>query len=514
MRQRAGTFWAAAACVAITLATFGTAAAADLQRDIQALIARANLGDTSVGVAVADLRTGRRLAEVDAFDPLIPASNMKLLTTASALLSVGENFAFETRLVLDGQRLVVVGSGDPGLGDPELLSLLPEPMQVEGLVAFMADAVADAGVRELSSIIIDDRAFDRQPVHPDWPTDQLQYYYCAQVAGVNFHLNVVNVFGRPTAVNQPARVVLEPDYPGVEIENTTRTVGSRTASGRPHASSITIRRDPDANRLRVAGELSRSVSAPVCVYDAGGLLGEALAYALEDAGVAVGSPGATPADAVRHARPGEAFEGQTLLVIKTPMAEVLRRCNTDSYNLYAEALFKRLGHELTGEPGSWTLGAAAVRSILVDALGPAAMEGLRVADGSGMSRRNAIAPTSLVALLAHMNAADEPIAAAFRRSLATPGSGTLRRRFPTSGELRTHIAAKSGYLNGVRSLSGYAAAGPDQPPVLAFAIIMNGFSQADSGRSRQLRNDLVGLLDDYAADNLVREAWTLERGAP
>lgn len=491
-------------CLALVL--LALPALGDLQREIDRAIAEASLEGMSIGVSVVDLRTGRRLAEVRAYEPLIPASNMKLLTSAAALMTLGEGFLFETRFVLAGDRLVVVGSGDPGLGDPALLSALPEPMDVEKLLDFIAETIVQAGPGAIREVVIDDRVFERPSVHESWPRDQLQHYYCAEVGGLNFHLNIVNVFARPTSLNQPARVAIEPMASGVEIDNTTRTVATQTSAGRPHTSALAVLRDDAGNRLRVSGAISRSIAVPTAVRDGAMLFGEMLAERLDQKGLTIGQAHQLPRGAVRRAADGERFEGRTLLFIKTPLPEVLRRCNTDSYNLHADALFKRLGHDLTREPGSWALGSAAVRTVLIDTIGPGSLDGLRIADGSGMSRHNRVSPATLSALLAHMNLhGGHSTRVLYRESLARSGQGTLRNNFLSERELRHDVLAKTGFLNGVRSISGYIAPKGGGEPVVAFSILMNNFKPTDSLRSRELRNELVRLID--------REAATLRTGS-
>lgn len=498
------------------LAMLGTAATAmaDLQRDLERAIAQAGLDGLDVGISVVDLGSGRQVADIDAHDPLIPASNMKLLTSATALLTLGDEFMFDTRFVLDGDTLVIVGSGDPGLGDPALLADLPEPMDVEALLDFIADAIARAEPGTIREIVIDDRVFDRETVHPGWPENQLQYYYCAEVGGLNFHLNVANVFARPTSLNQPARIVLEPDAHSIEINNTTRTAAARTAAGRPHPSSISIHREPEGNRWRITGEVSRAVGAPTAVRDTAIVFGQMLAVRLEDRGIVIGAAHALPGEAVRRIEPSETHEGETLLVIKTPIAEVLRRCNTDSYNMHAEALFKRVGREVASQPGSWAMGAAAMRSKLTDALDSSALGGLRVSDGSGMSRANQVSPATLTSLLTHMHAlSDDPVRTLFRESLAQSGQGTLRRGFVGAGDLRHDVLAKTGYLNHVRAISGYIVPKGGSEPVAAFSILMNGFRQNDSLRSRELRNELVRLIDREAS-RMGAGAMVVQPGTP
>jgi D-alanyl-D-alanine carboxypeptidase len=121
--------------------------------------------------------------------------------------------------------LILRGSGDPALGDPFILEKTPTKLTVDGLVSALAGSVKTTTVGPVSEIIIDDRVFDRQWVHPTWPVAQLDKWYCAEVSGVNFHTNVISFFPSPaTQAGRPPGYSLEPSVPWMEIENKARTV--------------------------------------------------------------------------------------------------------------------------------------------------------------------------------------------------------------------------------------------------------------------------------------------------
>ena len=156
-------------------------------------------------------------------------------------------------------------------------------------------------------------------------------------------------------------------------------------------------------------------------------------------------------------------------MIATPIQRVLQRCNHDSNNLYAEALLKTLGAHYTREPGSYENGATVIRHAVQDQLSTPDTT-LRVADGSGMSRSNHVAPATLARWLGSFDPTN-PDDATFIGSLPTPGEGTLSKRFRNRELSGTTVLAKSGFLNGVCSLSGYVFA-PDGRR-LVFSIIVN-----------------------------------------
>ncbi len=106
---------AAGAALALLLAL---PAAAGLRDEVEIAIRRAGLSAATIAVSVRDAETGTVLISQNDGELMIPASNMKLLTTGAALHVLGPQFEFRTRLLVDGDRLVVVGDVDPGFGDP------------------------------------------------------------------------------------------------------------------------------------------------------------------------------------------------------------------------------------------------------------------------------------------------------------------------------------------------------------------------------------------------------------
>lgn len=473
----------------------------DLAARVRQIVSTARLGEAKVGISIVDLRSGRALVEIRADEPLIPASNLKLITTGAALSVLGPEFVFKTELVADGDRLILKGSGDPSLGDPAMLRK-GDGMTVEQLLASLAGSVPKAGVSSVSSIVVDDRVFDRQWVHPTWPSDQLNNWYCAQVAGVNFHANVLAFFPSPVrgAGNPPPTLVIQPAAPWIEIDNRARS----DSAGK---NSVWLRRDEGGNKFTVQGEVAVPVreAIEVTLHDVPTFAGQLLAAELAKAGVSVrgaATSGGTLSRAeldkalaaVRLIDTTETYSGRTIAVVTTPLRDVVNRCNADSQNLYAEALIKRLGHATTGEPGSWTNGSSVMRMQLAQMLGPEAAGSTVIADGSGMSRDSRVSPRTLTRWLEHM-AEDPKIGPMFVDSLATVGEGTLRRRF-RDVTLANELHAKSGLLRQVRCLSGYVTGKDGQR--LAFSIMLNDLPRGQGELDgRDLTEDVVVAIDRH-----------------
>jgi len=201
-------------------------------------------------------------------------------------------------------------------------------------------------------------------------------------------------------------------------------------------------------------------------------------YGLEKRGIKVAKS--------RFAEGAERAPGadQTLYTQESPfaLADVVRQTNTWSDNFFAEHLLKTLGAEAIGE-GSFEAGLLAVREALEHRGIPLA--GYGQIDGSGLARipggGNRCTPTTMNALLRTM-AADPNWSAVFLDSLSVGGvTGTLASRF-AEAPFRGHLHAKTGYIVGALTLSGYLVT--SQGNFLTFSILANDDASTFERRER------------------------------
>ncbi len=468
-RRSAQMAWLVAAAVGVLVGE----ASAGVQEAVEAVIRGSVLKDAKVGWSVregnGEWSAGRRSSQ-----GRVPASNMKLVTTAAALLTLGPDFVFRTELRVDGKSLIIRGDGDPAFGDPRLLKKLE--MDPDDLLDRWVGVVKKEGIERVERLLVDDRVFDRQFVHPSWPKDQLHRWYCAPVGGINFNDNCLDVYAEPRSSGRPPRVWTSPSDPAVELTN-------RAVSGDDNAFWAT--RKEGTNRIELRGEVDRRLESPVhvTIHDPPMFFAETFRKRLAKQGVDVGDVRRVAADAPRS-------PGRLLAVVRSPLPTVVTRCNRHSQNLFAEALLKRMGHEMTGEAGSWSNGATAVKKAVGELLG--AVPGtLEVADGSGLSRNNRVSPLTVTRLLTAMRSRSKTHTL-FRRSLATPGEGTLQRRLTRAG-LRATLRAKTGSLNGVRCLSGYLFT---ERKSVAFSVMVNELRGAPS-KANEAIDRIVQAIDRH-----------------
>lgn len=498
--------FAAVLCISPALALAG------IQTQVHEIVRSAGLHDTKISIFIADLDNNSELVTINIDEPMVPASNMKLFVTAAALHILGPDHVFRTELRLadkddrpaqhqhasntsdsqpvtnDGSVIIIIhGDGDPAFCDPKVLR--NHNLDTEQLLQTWAQAVQNAGVKKVRRLIVDERVFDRRFIHPTWPSDQLNMWYCAQVAGLNINTNCLDVYVNPTQLNQSPRIKLFPDAPFVTTLN-------RAITGRKD--TFWISRKPNTNELTFRGQVKNRRNAPVYVtiHDPPKFLGQLMANRLEEQGIPVQSID-------RPARDEMLPSTQTLHAVQTTLPLVLQRCNKDSQNLYAEALLKRTGRKFTGSPGSWANGAAAVRAFLNRQIGARSAMAV-IADGSGLSRDNRITTRVMINLLQAMwqDTTHGPL---FRESLSIGGrDGTLRKRFKRG--LSSRVYGKSGHIDGVSSLSGYLIL-PEDPSnpnrherTIAFSFIFNNIKPpVYVHHVKKLQDNLIQLIDQHIA---------------
>lgn len=464
-------------------------ARADLDASIKAALSDKLLQKAEVGIEIVQLGSQAGQSKViykhNPTMPLPPASNLKLATTAAALEKLGPDFKFRTCLVQHDGDLILWGDGDPTLGDVELLR--KSGWDVTTVFKSWAELLKKQNITSVRNVIVDDSVFDEQFLHPHWPADQLLERYVAQVGGVNLNANCVDFYLRPNGSGNVVNYSTDPPTSYITVKN--MCVGGDQKSS-------WFSRQPETNQIILRGEASTGNSVPmsVTIHDPPMYAATVLAESLVAGGVQMtGQVKRDRSTLAEYARATAPKEGWTkLATLTTALPTVLARANKDSMNLYAEALCKRLGHEASGASGSWQNGTAAVGAYLKSIGVPE--EQFRLDDGCGLSKENAISAEALVRVLTHNFQAKQ--SADYLSSLAVAGQdGTLQKRFRGT-ELQGRIFAKSGFISGVRNLSGYLKAKDDQ--WYAFSILINGVPAGTKAGVEHIQEQILKTLDAQA----------------
>jgi len=486
--------------IAQTPAVAGDICPGELGAQVDAIANRPEFSRSRWGILIQPLSSTATLYSRDAQKYFIPASNVKLLTTAAALQKLGADFRIKTS-VYSGENgsLYVAGRGDPSITEAQLKSL--------------AQQLKRRGVDRVNELLGDDSYFQGSAVNPNWEWEDAQAGYGAPINSLIFNQNAIELLLSPQALGQPLKVTFaEPKLANQwQIQNNSVTVAQNESE------FIEVGREFDRPAIRVSGQLkvgAESESAYVAVVNPANNFLQHFQQVLATEGIPVKQ--ALVASVSRN------YNQELASVESPPLAELVRETNRESNNLYAEVLLRLLGkvtgkmpvpQTLTGKmPVPQTLtGKMPVPQTLTGKM-PVPQEdtdeiGLKelktaltqlgvnpnsyiLTDGSGLSRHNLISPEALVQTLRSM--ANSPAASIYRQSLPIAGeSGTLKNRLNSTPN-RVILQAKTGTLSGVSALSGYIEV-PDYEP-LVFSIIVNQ-SDLSAASMRSATDEIVLLLN-------------------
>jgi D-alanyl-D-alanine carboxypeptidase/D-alanyl-D-alanine-endopeptidase (penicillin-binding protein 4) len=414
-----------------------------------------------LGVHIVEVASGDEIFGHHPDRLRIVASNTKLFTTAAALETLGPGHFFETNVLMTGQRrngslrgeLAVIGGGDPNISGRHYGG--------DSLAVFRgwAAAIRDLGVQRIEGDVhLVYGLFEPLNVHPDWPREQLGRWYEAPVEALSFNDNCVLVRVWPgRREGERARIGMTPDIPLLEIHNKTRTTGS----SRRHR--VIIDRPNGSNVVTITGQIYRRaapVESWVTVPEPLRYFGAALRRAFAEEGIEI-------LGAARPARRLPTGQWRWVTGHRSDLMTTAEVINKRSQNFFAESLLKLMGARLCGE-GSWHAG----RRVIEEFLGRLDIEpgSYVLADGSGMSRENRFTPRQLTHLLRHMFY--QPRGREFLLTLPYSGEPGLKWEDRLAEEpYGGNVFAKTGSLNGVSTLSGYAKGVSGK--IYAFAILCN-----------------------------------------
>ncbi|MHC4748673.1 MAG: D-alanyl-D-alanine carboxypeptidase, partial [Planctomycetota bacterium] len=164
---------------------------ADLAKRIDDIISESLQKRVRFSIHIIDADSGSTVYDHDARELMIPASNMKIIVTAAALEYLGPDYEFKTKVGLCDDTLVVIGSGDPLLGDEKTdAGYGREPGWI---FKDIAHTLKRKGIEAVEGIVVDSSIFDNQRVHPSWPAKDLNKWYACEVSGLNFNDNCVKI---------------------------------------------------------------------------------------------------------------------------------------------------------------------------------------------------------------------------------------------------------------------------------------------------------------------------------
>jgi D-alanyl-D-alanine carboxypeptidase/D-alanyl-D-alanine-endopeptidase (penicillin-binding protein 4) len=352
-----------------------------------------------------------------------------------------------------------------GVGDPSISGEFYNEDRFHVFDKFFS-ALYDRGIRKINGNLIgNDAFFDQQPYPEGWSWEDLSFYYGVEISALSFNNNAVDLTVYADGnIGEKPRIEWYPfdtDYvdfvneqvitpPGTEYdEYYRRLLGTNT---------ILLRSKLPKNY--VEKESLSIKNAPMFFLDT-------FKKYLEDGDISLSGR------IIVDSQPQDWNDGQYKVLAEhksVPLKKLLEQVNKDSDNFYSEMLLKTMASEHFEAAGSTELGV----SLVEDFAATKKIDTTRVeiTDASGMAPSTLMTVEDLSQLLIEMR--NHPQFEHYKNSLSISGiDGSLKNRFNKS-PLKEKVYGKTGYVSGVRSLSGYMEASSGQ--TLAFSVVTNNYT--------------------------------------
>jgi len=428
-----------------------------LTKEIDKALKKSCLDKKQTSVSVVALPSGKVVYARHTDKPLLPASVTKIITTSAALHYLSPEYRFKTEVLYSGERkenilqgdLIIRGGGDPRLSTERLWRI--------------ATTIKNSGINEITgNLIIDTQFFDEYDRAPAWRAKRSQRAYDAKLSALSLNFNTIAVHIQPGArLGSSLNVWLEPPTPYIQLHNTGKTSKRRGKNTISVSRSETV---PGKLEIRIRGRLPINAKKRVVLLN-------------------VNNPTRYASETFRMLllKAGIKIDGETKIALTPPTAKelyqhfsptlslILKDLNTYSNNMTAEQIVKTIAAVRSETAaGSHAEGLKLISEFLASS--GVNLQGVELADGSGLSRKNRMTTRAMTDLLTSMYSRFD-IGPDFLSSLRVMGAyGVNSRRFaksPAQGKIR----AKTGSLKGVSTLAGYVES--KNGSVFGYALFLN-----------------------------------------
>jgi D-alanyl-D-alanine carboxypeptidase/D-alanyl-D-alanine-endopeptidase (penicillin-binding protein 4) len=428
---------------------------ASAAQDIDSILRSSAAMKAKFSIYAVNASDGRTLYSNRASAGMMPASNMKLITTAAAIHYLKADYVFRTEVGLWKNNLVIIGQGDPLLGDANTDQQYDR--QPGWILETIVSAVKQNKIQAVNDIIVDASFFDNNRVHSAWPADQLNQWYACEISGLNYNSNCIHI----TARKEGGRALLAvyPPTSYIHLINQIRLVSKGD-------SAVGAYRNSKPNVLIAKGTLNTQTEFDLAIENPAAFFSWLVKEHLIRAGIEV--RGNLLQQYVK-----KETDIKIIHTFETPLLDVLDRCNKDSLGLAAESLVKTISAEQTEGRinGEWPHGLNLIGRYL-QSLG-ADPNLFCLNDGSGLSRNNRLTAQIIVSVLRDIY--QTPDWKIFEASLSVGGEDGTTAKYFQNPRYKGNILGKTGYIAGVRALSGVCKT--PKGDVLFSILTENGGSQ-------------------------------------
>lgn len=407
---------------------------------------------------------GVKVEDVNSHKLIIPASNQKLYTLAAVLDRLGSDFRYTTNIYGSGKLVGSTWQGDliiKGSGDPTISGFLYNDDREFVFKSFLAQ-LKSKGISKIDgSLIADVSYFDNEVYPTGWDWYDLSFYYGVEIAPLSFNNNAFDLIVDASGnIGERPSISYYPEIEDLDIINNQEIVTADRKYDEYY------RRKLGHNKVELASKLPQNYieTESLSIDNAGLFFIKSFELFLKNNGIQISNSSS-------NSEGCSAFDCSVILASHTskPLSELVDWANKESDNFYTEMLIKTLAAEKQGIPGTFDNGIKEVRMFLAEQNVDTNL--VKMNDGSGLASGNFTTTANLSQLLFSMKSHKE--ADVFLNSLPVAGiNGSIAYRFKGT-ELYNNLRAKTGYVGGVRTLSGFMTTSSGKE--ITFSLATNHF---------------------------------------
>ncbi len=422
-----------------------------IKRNLDKII-NSELKDVFVGIKIENLKTNKVIYQLNQNKLFRPASNQKLITTATAIEYLPENFVFKTQIYINGIIEDTVLNGDlyiKGYGDP-----LFQLSDLDSILNFLKQKK----IKIITGNLIGDVSyFDDIYWGKGWMWDDEPKAFVPYITPIPINSNTIIITVTPAnIIGEKAIIKIFPENNFTQIINNTITTSEKETL------DIQVSRNKTENIFTLSGKIpinSNAKEYSLSIYRPEEFFIKLFNEYLDKNGIKI--LGRSYIDTLSR--------GDLFYEITHKIESVINLINKNSDNLSAENLFKTLSAELLKTKGTNEGSISIIKSFLAKI--EIDTNKIVIADGSGVSRYNLVSPEILTKILKHFYQTDSTKFSRLFNSLSMAGvDGTLKNRFKN---LKKKILAKTGTQSDATSLTGFYLGKSGN--IILFSIIINHY---------------------------------------
>lgn len=440
-----------------------------------------DLKGASFAYCVINCASSEVLEEYNAHQLLIPASTLKVVTTAAVLGKLGGSYKYHTNLsytgsfnkvngVLEGD-LIIEGSGDP--------SLQSEYFGKEQVTDEWAKILKEKGLREIKGSIIGDASAIERGIPGQWIWDDIDNYFGTTPCGLSFMDNKFTLlYNSGVAGSEATLTETSPDYAQKKYQINSQVIAKGTED------EAHVLGDPFSFQKEVIGFIPPNKSnyeVEAALPDPALLAAERLLQSLQKAGIKCVKNNALS----NYSKNTKAGELKTLYVHNSPSLEkLIFHTNLKSNNLYCESMLRTLGK------GSLKEGLESMKAFCAER--GLNTEEIFMTDGCGLSRANTITASFVAQLLGKLSR-DSATYKIIHNSFPVAGKSGGMNGIGKGTAIEGNMCAKTGYINRARAYCGYVTTKSGKS--LAFSVMMNNYTCSAREAKLKLEKFLIQLAE-------------------